>query len=285
MPATIKSFFSILSVEILTKIVGGIAATLAAALTGLLGTLYVKYKNDWQVIRQLRNGDRGCYKFYLLCGLLKIFLGHFYCCCYGCCTRKTRKVSTDSNKSTIGDGIDKGAINDWIDFINNKAKAITTIVFEDMKKNYQNYQYRHQHYCYKNGKKCNPSECEHDTSRKCKGLVRNPMLYLLELDFSVNIKDSLNKYERSDKTIKELCEMYNKHPLEFIFAVALSKDYKGQKAFQEIGDSLDEKIKNVCIVATNFPSKIERTFGDGEKLLLQSLFQLRKKIQLIYNVR
>ena len=268
----------------MTKIIGGIAATLAAVLTGLLGTLYVKYKNDWQVIRQLRNGDGGCCRYYLLCGLLKIFLGHFYCWCYGSCTRKKRKVSTDSNCSSSDDGIDQGTINNWIEFVNNKARIITTSVFEVMKKNYRNYWYKHQHYCYKNGKKCNSFECEHGTSQKCKGLLRNPMLYLLELDFNVSIRDSLNKYEKTDKTMGELIGKY-KRPLEFVFALALSKHDKSRKAFQKIRDNVDEKIANVCIVATNFPYKNDRTFGDGEKMLLRSLFQLRKEVQLIYNVR
>ena len=289
----------------MTKIVGGIAAPLAAALTGLLATLYVKYKNDWRVIRRVRKSYKrsrsdGCCRFYLPCGLLKILLGHFYCCCYGCCTRKVpaRKVSTDSNKSTIDDGTDtrkkskdladpdKGTIDDWIYFIKNKEKEITTTIFESMKKNFQNYRYNHQHYCYKNGKKCNPSECDHDTSQKCKGLLSNPMLYLLELDFSVSIKDCLNKYEHTDKTMKELYGIYNKkNPLEFVFKVALSKDSKDRDAFKGIQGNLNEKSENVCIVATNFPTKNDRTFGKGEKLLLQSLFQLRKNVQLIYNVR
>ena len=241
--------------------------------------------NDWQVIRQLRNGDAGCYRYYLLFGLLKIFLRYFYCWCYGSCTCKKRKVSTESNSSTIDDGIDQGTINDWIELVNNKTRAITTSIFEVMKKNYRNYCYKNQHYCYKNGEKCNPSECEHDTSQKCKWFLRNPMLYLLELDFSVSIKDSLNKYERPSQTMEEPYEKYCKNPLEFVFAVALSKHNKGQKVFQKLWDNLDQNIKNVCIVATNFPIKNDRTFGNGEKLLLRSLFQLRKKVQLIYNVR
>ena len=268
----------------MTKVVQGIAATLVTTLTGLLVALYVKYKNDWQVIRQLRNGDGGCCRYYLLCGLLKKFLGYFYCCCYGCCTRKKRKASTVSNSSTLDDGIRQETINDYIEFVNNKTRAITTSIFEVMKKNYGNYWYKHQHYCYKNGKKCNPSECEHGTSQKCKGLFRNPMLYLLELDFNVSIKDSLNKYEETDKTMEELKGKY-KRPLEFVFAVALSKSDKGRKAFQKIRDNVDEKIANVCIIATNFPNKNDRIFGDGEEMLLRSLFQLRKEVQLIYNAR
>ena len=154
-----------------------------------------------------------------------------------------------------------------------------------MKKNYRNYRYKHQHYRYKNGKKCNPSECKHDTSQKYKGFLRNPMLHLLELDFSVSIKDCLNKYERPSQTMEELYEKYCKNPLELVFAVALSKHDKGRKVFQKIRDNLDENIKNVCIVATNFPIKNDRTFGNGEKLLLRLLFQLRKDVQLICNVR
>ena len=154
-----------------------------------------------------------------------------------------------------------------------------------MKKNYRNYCYKNQHYCYKNGKKCNPSECEYSTSQKCKWFLRNPMLYLLELDFTVSIKDSLNKYERPSQTMEELYEKYCKNPLEFVFAVALRKHNKGQKVFQKLRDNLDENIKNVFIVATNFPVKNDRTFGIEEKLLLRSLFQLRKKVQLIYNFR
>ena len=277
---------SFLSVDILTKVVGSIAGMLAAALTGLLANLYVKYRNDWQAIRRLRNGDGGCCRYYLLCGLLKIFLGYFYCCCYGCCKRKRKKGSTNSN--TIDDGIGKGTINDWIDFINNEGKAITTTSFEDMKKNYRNCQYKHQHYCYKNGRKCNPSECEHDTSRKCGGSLKNPMLYLVELDFDASIRDSLNKYEETNKTMAHLYELYcKKDPLEFLFKVALSKSEKDRDAFKNIQGNWDEKSKNVCIVATNFPTKNDRPFGEGEKLLLQSLFQLHKKynVQLIYNVR
>ena len=60
------------------------------------------------------------------------------------------------------------------------------------------------------------------------------MLYLLELDFSVSIKDSLNKYERPSQTMEELYEKYCKNPLEFVFAVALSKHNKGQKVFQKL---------------------------------------------------
>ena len=76
-----------------------------------------------------------------------------------------------------------------------------------------------------------------------------------------------------------------KRPLEFVFAVALSKSDKGRKAFQKIRDNVDEKIANVCIIATNFPNKNDRIFGDGEEMLLRSLFQLRKEVQLIYNAR
>ena len=76
-----------------------------------------------------------------------------------------------------------------------------------------------------------------------------------------------------------------KKPLEFVFKVALSKDSKDRDAFKCIQGNLNEKSENVCIVATNFPTKNDRTFGKGEKLLLQSLFQLRKNVQLIYNVR
>ena len=279
---------SFLSVTVLTKFVKVLAGTLAAAFTGLLATLYIKYRNDWQAIRRLRKGNGGCCRYYLLCGLLNIFLGCFYCWCYSCCTRKRKKGPTNSNRSTVDDEIGEETINDWIYFINNEAEAITTTIFEDMKNNYRNYQYKHQYYCYKNGEKCNPSECEHKTSRKCKGLLKNPILYLVELDFDASIRDSLNKYEGTNKTMKDLYDVYCKqNPLEFLFKVAFSKNEMDRSAFTNIQGNWDKKSKNVCIVATNFPTKNDRPFGEGEKLLLQSLFQLHKKynVQLIYNVR
>ena len=276
-------------VEILSKIVGGIAAGLATTLTGLLVTLYVKYKNDWQSIRRLRKSLKnsphdGYCRYYILCGLLKIFLGHFYCCCYGCCTCKRKKDPADSNKETITDGID---------LVNSKAKAITATTFEDMKKRYQNYRYKHQHYCYKNGKKCKPSECEHDSSRKCKGLLRNPMLYLIELDFSKlenHLKSWLlkihNVEDPDNQKVEEKLKDYRDNPRKLIFEIALSRDGKDAKALEKIQGKLNEKIKNVCIVANNVTKK-RCEFSNSEKVLLHSLFQLHKnhKVQLIYNVR
>ena len=276
-------------VEILSKIVGGIAAGLATTLTGLLVTLYVKYKNDWQSIRRLRKSLKnshhdGYCRYYILCGLLKIFLGHFYCCCYGCCKCKRKKDPANSNKETITDGID---------LVNSKAKAITTTIFEDMKKRYRNYRYKHQHYCYKNGKKCKPSECEHDSSRKCKGLLRNPMLYLIELDFS-KLENHLKSWllnihhveDPDNQKVEEKLNKYRDNPRELIFEIALSRDDKDAKALEKIRGRLNEKIKNVCIVANNVTKK-RCEFSNSENLLLHSLFQLHKnhKVQLIYNVR
>ena len=114
------------------------------------------------------------------------------------------------------------------------------------------------------------------------------MLYLLELDFDVSIRDSLNKYEETNKTMKDLYDVYCKqNPLEFLFKVTLSKNEKDRSAFKNIQGNWDKKSKNICIVTTNFPTKNYRPFGEGEQLLLQSLFQLHKKynVQLIYNVR
>ena len=145
----------------------------------------------------------------------------------------------------------------------------------------------------KMGKKCKPSECEHDSSRQCKGLVRNPMLYLIELDFS-KLENHLKSWllnihhveDPDNQKVEEKLNKYRDNPRELIFEIALSRDDKDAKALEKIRGRLNEKIKNVCIVANNVTKK-RCEFSNSENLLLHSLFQLHKnhKVQLIYNVR
>ena len=273
----------------MSKIVGGFASSLALALVGILARLYFKYKEDWKSIRRVRKslteeGDGGCCKYYLVCGLLKIFLGNFYCCCHGCGTRKKSKRANDSNESIF---------QNRIDLVNNKANAITPTILESMKKNYLNYRYNHRHYCYKNGNNCSPSECWHYSYRKWKGLLKKPVLYLLELNFAEltnNMEERLNKHENAVETMGDLFKKYGNNPLKFIFALVLSKDGKDSDTFKKIENNLHKKLRNICLVAKNFPSEERSDFSEKEKFLLDSLYKLcnpekSDSIQLIYNVR
>ena len=268
----------------MSKIIGGFAASLALGFMSLLASLYFKYKKDWKSIRRVRKSLKekdggGCCKYYLLCGLLKIFIGHFYCYCHGCRPQK----KNDSNESII---------QNRIDLVNNKSNRIASATLETMKKNYLNYRYDHRHYCYKNGNNCNPSECWHYSYRKWKGLLKNPVLYLLELNFTELINtmvERLNEHESEDQTMEHLIRKYRNNPLQFVFALVLSKNSKDVKAFEKIKNSLDKKLKNICIVAKNFPPKEKNDFTEQENFLLDSLYRLynpakKYRIQLIYNV-
>ena len=134
----------------------------------LLASLYFKYKRYRKSIRRVRKslkekGDGDYCKYYLLCGLLETFLGHLVCCCHGCRVREKSKQSKNSNESII---------QNRIDLVNNEANATTPTILGSMKKNYFNYRYNHQHYCYDNGSTCNPSECWHYSYCKWKGLLK-----------------------------------------------------------------------------------------------------------------
>ena len=104
------------------------------------------------------------------------------------------------------------------------------------------------------------------------------------------MKERLNEHENKDRTMDYLFTKYRNDPLQFVFALVLSKDRKDDKAFEKIKNNLHKKLKNICLVAKNFPSEERNDFSEQEKFLLDSLYKLynptkKYRIQLIYNVR
>ena len=103
------------------------------------------------------------------------------------------------------------------------------------------------------------------------------MLYLLELNFtelSNTMKERLNEHENKDRTMDYLFTKYRNDPLQFVFALVLSKDRKDDKAFEKIKNNLHKKLKNICLVAKNFPSEERNYFSEQGNFLLDSLYKL-----------
>lgn len=123
--------------------------------------------------------------------------------------------------------------------------------------------------------------------------TEKPVLYLLELNFtelSNTMKERLNEHKNKDRTMDYLFTKYRNDPLQFVSALVLSKDRKDDKAFEKIKSNLHKKLKNICLVAKNFPSEKRNDFSEQENFLLDSLYKLcnpekKYRIQLIYNVR
>ena len=272
--------------DALSKVVAGIAIAVISGIGALLGGLLLKFQNDWKYMTKLRKShikrklsEDNC-ECYLLCGLIKIFFGHFFCrCCY--C-----KISKNGKKKT-GKTYE---IEDWESFIKNETIPITLDDLNYMKQKYINYRYSHKHYCFQNpGKRCNHSQCFHYETINLKGLIQHPVLYLLVLNFDTANEscDQLNIEDLKHDSKSLTWKHENKKALEFIFKVMLEPTYSENQDYRNIEKSLEKKINNICLVIEDFPRKYRDNLEDNEKFILQTILTLHKyhKVPLIYNVR
>ena len=220
-------------------------------------------------------------RFYWFSVLLRILFGHLFCRC--CCC----KVSYGSKIKVK----QRYEIKDWNSFIDKETIPITQEDLHDMRQKYINHHYHHKHYCFKNaGERCNNSQCFHYETIMWKGLLHQPVLYLLIVNFD-DAKEICKDITEAGELIgdkKKLNWFYNNDsPVVFPFKVIFKQNLRGSTEFQLTEDSLSNKVNNICLVIEDFPGEYISNFQDEEKLVLENILRLHHeyRFQLMYSVR
>ena len=263
------------------KVVSSLVGSIIVGVFLFIGSLYIAFKNDWKYIKRLRklfkkysstkNDTQKSYKCCKLCeccrGLFGICCAFTHCCC---CSH------TDETDETCSPGVSCKIeeLRRWDKFFKQVAIHIREDNVENMKKSYMNFKFHHKFYCFK-------KPCTHGKLDKCDRLLKQPILYLRELDF----KKSKKYYRVKDKKLKK--EQPSKLDyLKFIFESIKEEDasYKLDKAYNGIEKKLDKKGENLCLILNNFPKRFQEEFSEEEKYLLNAVLQSHAshEVQLIY---
>ena len=281
------------------KVLGAIAGSVLVGIGGLLIGLCVKFRNDWEYMKKLRSSipsSKDNCECYMVCGLFKIFFGYFLCrCC--CCKVEEPEVSMGEEGTTncrdIRDGEDledSEVWKVWSDFVENETIPITQDDLSYMKQKYINYEYSHKNYCFKKtGERCNRRQCYHHGTIDWKGLIKHPVLYLIELNFDKAIEKCAQMNVTNLKPKDGLhWHFETKMYFEFVFKAALEPKFLENQDYKNIEESLGEKINNICLVIQDFPRECQHKNKHKEQIyLLRAIMSLRKNcnVPLIYNVR
>lgn len=204
------------------------------------------------------------------CGPFKIIFGYFLCrCCY--C-----KVSDDKNVSQelrVGE-------TQWKNFITENVKTIAKEDLHSMKESYISCQYNHKFYCTRFFQKC----C-HNSLIKLGGLIQEPVLYLIVVDFEqlnrLNLSvEKSNDISHSDTLTDEIIKKANF--LQIFLKNMLPQNIVVERAFNDIKDNLDRETNNICLVLENISYEYGENFQ--ENYLRDAVLVLHQyyKVTLIY---